>query len=216
MYSRQKWSENRPLLLFWHPLLCLLCQPSLYPFVFFSLSLSLLLTLLLLCLLQAWADAFRSIPDLTGVVQIYEELKRKGIEFPMSELETLSPIHTPQRVGGIILSSSNVYKSFCAKTTLSEIIFPGHLWHSVSVISRQLLLQRATPPYISTALLLLLLLLLSPHHRPSHQLTPLLRSLISIHLDPSIPHLNRYSVTPVNALKLPHICPHKQRKWLKH
>ncbi|XP_023154594.2 TOM1-like protein 2 isoform X2 [Amphiprion ocellaris] len=50
-----------------------------------------------LALIQAWADAFRSSPDLTGVVQIYEELKRKGIEFPMSELETLSPIHTPQR-----------------------------------------------------------------------------------------------------------------------
>ncbi|KAM9773092.1 TOM1-like protein 2 isoform 2-T2 [Syngnathus typhle] len=50
-----------------------------------------------LALIQAWADAFRSSPDLTGVVQIYEELKRKGIEFPLSELETLSPIHTPQR-----------------------------------------------------------------------------------------------------------------------
>ncbi|XP_072229484.1 TOM1-like protein 2 isoform X1 [Leuresthes tenuis] len=50
-----------------------------------------------LALIQAWADAFRSSPDLTGVVQIYEELKRKGIEFPMSELETLSPIHTPQQ-----------------------------------------------------------------------------------------------------------------------
>ncbi|XP_008313303.1 TOM1-like protein 2 isoform X2 [Cynoglossus semilaevis] len=50
-----------------------------------------------LALIQAWADAFRSSPDLTGVVQIYEEMKRKGIEFPMSDLETLSPIHTPQR-----------------------------------------------------------------------------------------------------------------------
>lgn len=47
---------------------------------------------------QAWADAFRSSPDLTGVVHVYEEMKRKGIEFPRSELETLSPIHTPQRV----------------------------------------------------------------------------------------------------------------------
>ncbi|XP_061563577.1 TOM1-like protein 2 isoform X2 [Cololabis saira] len=55
-----------------------------------------------LTLIQAWADAFRSSPDLTGVVQIYEELKRKGIEFPMSDLETLSPIHTPGRVGGIV------------------------------------------------------------------------------------------------------------------
>lgn len=50
---------------------------------------------------QAWADAFRSSPDLTGVVHIYEELKRKGVEFPMADLDALSPIHTPQRVGGI-------------------------------------------------------------------------------------------------------------------
>ncbi|XP_060757711.1 TOM1-like protein 2 isoform X1 [Neoarius graeffei] len=51
-----------------------------------------------LALIQAWADAFRSSPDLTGVVQIYEELKRKGVEFPMADLDALSPIHTPQRV----------------------------------------------------------------------------------------------------------------------
>ncbi|XP_028821319.1 TOM1-like protein 2 isoform X2 [Denticeps clupeoides] len=51
-----------------------------------------------LALVQAWADAFRSSPDLTGVVHIYEELKRKGVEFPMSDLQTLSPIHTPQRL----------------------------------------------------------------------------------------------------------------------
>ncbi|XP_012670067.2 TOM1-like protein 2 isoform X2 [Clupea harengus] len=50
-----------------------------------------------LALVQAWADAFRSSPDLTGVVHVYEELKRKGIEFPMSEMESLSPIHTPVR-----------------------------------------------------------------------------------------------------------------------
>ncbi|XP_045149379.1 TOM1-like protein 2 isoform X2 [Echinops telfairi] len=50
-----------------------------------------------LALIQAWADAFRSSPDLTGVVHIYEELKRKGVEFPMAELDALSPIHTPQR-----------------------------------------------------------------------------------------------------------------------
>lgn len=50
------------------------------------------------CVFQAWADAFRSSPDLTGVVHIYEELKRKGIEFPMADLDALSPIHTPQRV----------------------------------------------------------------------------------------------------------------------
>nr|KAF6398754.1 target of myb1 like 2 membrane trafficking protein [Molossus molossus] len=51
-----------------------------------------------LALVQAWADAFRSSPDLTGVVHIYEELKRKGVEFPMADLDALSPIHTPQRI----------------------------------------------------------------------------------------------------------------------
>ncbi|PNI17224.1 TOM1L2 isoform 7 [Pan troglodytes] len=51
-----------------------------------------------LALIQAWADAFRSSPDLTGVVHIYEELKRKGVEFPVADLDALSPIHTPQRI----------------------------------------------------------------------------------------------------------------------
>ncbi|KAK1162874.1 TOM1-like protein 2 isoform X2 [Acipenser oxyrinchus oxyrinchus] len=51
-----------------------------------------------LAMIQAWADAFRSSPDLTGVVHIYEELKRKGVEFPMADLDALSPIHTPQRL----------------------------------------------------------------------------------------------------------------------
>ncbi|XP_037544271.1 TOM1-like protein 2 isoform X1 [Nematolebias whitei] len=50
-----------------------------------------------LSLIQSWADAFRSSPDLTGVVHTYEELKRKGVEFPMADLDALSPIHTPQR-----------------------------------------------------------------------------------------------------------------------
>uniref|UniRef100_A0A3Q2X3F2 Target of myb1 like 2 membrane trafficking protein n=1 Tax=Haplochromis burtoni TaxID=8153 RepID=A0A3Q2X3F2_HAPBU len=60
--------------------------------------------------IQAWADAFRSSPDLTGVVQIYEELKRKGIEFPTSELETLSPIHTPQRSATAPEGDSTLHK----------------------------------------------------------------------------------------------------------
>ncbi|KAJ7330156.1 hypothetical protein JRQ81_016330 [Phrynocephalus forsythii] len=48
-------------------------------------------------LIQSWADAFRSTPDLTGVVTVYEDLRRKGLEFPMTDLDMLSPIHTPQR-----------------------------------------------------------------------------------------------------------------------
>ncbi|NXU65167.1 TOM1 protein, partial [Horornis vulcanius] len=50
-----------------------------------------------LTLIQSWADAFRSSPDLTGVVAVYEDLRRKGLEFPMTDLDMLSPIHTPQR-----------------------------------------------------------------------------------------------------------------------
>ncbi|XP_035468721.1 TOM1-like protein 2 isoform X1 [Scophthalmus maximus] len=63
-----------------------------------------------LALIQAWADAFRSSPDLTGVVQIYEELKRKGIEFPMSDLETLSPIHTPLPAASAPEGDSTLHK----------------------------------------------------------------------------------------------------------
>ncbi|XP_041719518.1 target of Myb protein 1-like isoform X2 [Coregonus clupeaformis] len=50
-----------------------------------------------LSLIQAWADAFRSSPALTGVVSVYEDLRRKGLEFPMTELDGYSPIHTPNR-----------------------------------------------------------------------------------------------------------------------
>ncbi|XP_043924004.1 target of Myb protein 1 isoform X2 [Protopterus annectens] len=58
-------------------------------------------------LIQAWADAFRSSPDLTGVVAVYEDLRRKGLEFPMTDLDSLSPIHTPQRSVPDLPSLSN-------------------------------------------------------------------------------------------------------------
>lgn len=49
-------------------------------------------------LIQTWADTFRSQPDLNGVVQVYQELKSKGIEFPVTDLDSVAPIYTPQRV----------------------------------------------------------------------------------------------------------------------
>ncbi|KAJ8251202.1 hypothetical protein GJAV_G00218440 [Gymnothorax javanicus] len=64
-----------------------------------------------LALIQAWADAFRSSPDLTGVVHIYEDLKRKGIEFPMADLDALSPIHTPQRGVPEVDPATNKYNT---------------------------------------------------------------------------------------------------------
>ncbi|KAM8844747.1 target of Myb1 membrane trafficking protein isoform 2-T2 [Spinachia spinachia] len=48
-------------------------------------------------IVQAWADAFRSSPDLTGVVSVYEDLRRKGLEFPVTELEGYTPIQAPQK-----------------------------------------------------------------------------------------------------------------------
>lgn len=51
-----------------------------------------------LSLIQIWADAFRSQPDLSGVVQMHSELLNKGIEFPTTDLEAMAPIYTPQRV----------------------------------------------------------------------------------------------------------------------
>ncbi|XP_056136044.1 target of Myb1 membrane trafficking protein-like isoform X2 [Lampris incognitus] len=50
-----------------------------------------------LSLIQSWADAFRSSPSLAGVVYVYEDLRRRGLEFPMTDLDALSPIHTPHR-----------------------------------------------------------------------------------------------------------------------
>ncbi|XP_034749946.1 target of Myb protein 1 isoform X3 [Etheostoma cragini] len=50
-----------------------------------------------LSIIQAWADAFRSSPDLTGVVSVYEDLRRKGLEFPMTELDGYAPVQAPQK-----------------------------------------------------------------------------------------------------------------------
>ncbi|XP_056263776.1 target of Myb protein 1 isoform X1 [Pseudoliparis swirei] len=51
-----------------------------------------------LSIVQAWADAFRSSPNLTGVVSVYEDLRRKGLEFPMTELDGYSPAQDPQKI----------------------------------------------------------------------------------------------------------------------
>ncbi|KAL1277647.1 hypothetical protein QQF64_024320, partial [Cirrhinus molitorella] len=75
-----------------------------------------------LSLIQAWADAFRSSTDLTGVVHIYEELKRKGIEFPMADLDALSPIHTPQRGVPEVDPGTHRYRAPVQPNTASETV----------------------------------------------------------------------------------------------
>ncbi|XP_041830740.1 target of Myb protein 1 isoform X4 [Melanotaenia boesemani] len=51
-----------------------------------------------LSIIQAWADAFRSSPDLTGVVSVYEDLRRKGLEFPLTELDGYTPAQATKKV----------------------------------------------------------------------------------------------------------------------
>ncbi|XP_060832443.1 TOM1-like protein 2 isoform X1 [Bombus pascuorum] len=50
-----------------------------------------------LSLIQTWADTFRHQPHTQGVVQVYQELKVKGIQFPMTDLDAMAPIITPER-----------------------------------------------------------------------------------------------------------------------
>ncbi|XP_018311933.1 TOM1-like protein 2 isoform X4 [Mycetomoellerius zeteki] len=50
-----------------------------------------------LSLIQTWADTFRHQPHTQGVVQVYQELKMKGIQFPMTDLDAMAPIITPER-----------------------------------------------------------------------------------------------------------------------
>ncbi|XP_073809556.1 target of Myb1 membrane trafficking protein-like isoform X1 [Danio rerio] len=62
-----------------------------------------------LSLIQAWADAFRNNPSLSGVVCVYDDLKSRGLEFPMTDLDSLSPIHTPSR--SIVENNSSTHTS---------------------------------------------------------------------------------------------------------
>ncbi|XP_051166070.1 TOM1-like protein 2 isoform X3 [Leptopilina boulardi] len=52
-------------------------------------------------LIQTWADTFRTLPHTQGVIQVYQELKAKGIQFPMTDLDAMAPIITPERNQGI-------------------------------------------------------------------------------------------------------------------
>jgi hypothetical protein len=50
-----------------------------------------------LSLIQCWADAFRGNPALSGVCEVYDELKTKGVEFPATDFDSMAPILTPKR-----------------------------------------------------------------------------------------------------------------------
>ncbi|XP_065900045.1 TOM1-like protein 2 [Dysidea avara] len=48
-------------------------------------------------LIQQWADAFRANPQLSAVVEFYNQLKQEGVEFPAQDLDNMAPINTPDR-----------------------------------------------------------------------------------------------------------------------
>jgi hypothetical protein len=50
-----------------------------------------------LTLIKVWAETFANQPDLKGVVEVYQELRNKGIEFPAIDGDNLVPIITPQK-----------------------------------------------------------------------------------------------------------------------
>ncbi|XP_031617890.1 TOM1-like protein 2 isoform X2 [Contarinia nasturtii] len=81
-------------------------------------------------LIQIWADAFRSQPDLNGVVQVYQELKSKGIEFPVADLDAMAPIYTPQRSvpesasPPIVLSASPKNQPDVTQATVPAVTIP--------------------------------------------------------------------------------------------
>ncbi|XP_029917601.1 target of Myb protein 1 [Myripristis murdjan] len=77
-----------------------------------------------LSLIQSWADAFRNSPSLAGVVCVYEDLRRRGLEFPMTDLDALSPIHTPHR--SIPENGSPEAATVTATTRPSQPQAPSH------------------------------------------------------------------------------------------
>ena len=58
--------------------------------------------MLVICLIwifiQTWADAFGRADELKEVGRAVQELKDKGVEFPMTDLDTFAPIYTPAMV----------------------------------------------------------------------------------------------------------------------
>ncbi|XP_008559066.1 TOM1-like protein 2 isoform X1 [Microplitis demolitor] len=61
-----------------------------------------------LSLIQTWADTFRYQPHTQGVVQVYQELKAKGMQFPMTDLDAMAPIITPERSVPEVTSSPSL------------------------------------------------------------------------------------------------------------
>ncbi|XP_062852992.1 TOM1-like protein 2 [Trichomycterus rosablanca] len=91
-----------------------------------------------LSLIQAWADAFRKNQSLSGVVRVYDDLKRRGLEFPMTDLDSLSPIHTPNRKQKLMDELKLVKGNHKVMTEMLEQLKPGESPKSETDLLRRL------------------------------------------------------------------------------
>jgi PREDICTED: TOM1-like protein 2-like isoform 1 len=99
-------------------------------------------------LIQSWFDAFKSQPDYSGIVQVYSELKSKGIEFPVNNTDSTAPIYTPQRSASLggrsysntdqSLTSSSVMPSYARPPTVSQANFNPNAATPISLNRDQL------------------------------------------------------------------------------
>jgi len=82
-----------------------------------------------LSLIQSWAHAFSSDPDLRGVAEVYMDLKKKGVEFPIPSDDDLLLVqsnnqHSPAKSGGSMSSSSSSH-SQPPQTPVKKMSQPG-------------------------------------------------------------------------------------------
>lgn len=56
----------------------------------------------ILGLIQYWAEAFKTKPQLAAVQEVYQQLKSEGTVFPPIDLDTMAPVETPDRGRGVL------------------------------------------------------------------------------------------------------------------
>ncbi|XP_014219390.1 TOM1-like protein 2 [Copidosoma floridanum] len=81
-------------------------------------------------LIQTWADTFKGQPHAQGVVQVYQELKSKGIEFPMTDLDAMAPIITPERSVPEVDAASQGAVAAAGATAATTSASPGPIQHN--------------------------------------------------------------------------------------
>lgn len=77
-----------------------------------------------LTLIKVWAETFANQPDLKGVVEVYQELRNKGIEFPAIDGENLVPIITPQKVSTFVVKKCRKDNSIYRRNAQSVVTVP--------------------------------------------------------------------------------------------